>query len=155
MSTKPYSYFHMRDMGTPYPRADWAFAGYSAALCNERSGSNAEEFCDAFQRLKLGPVIGVRTWGGLVGSGGGYNLIDNGKLYIPNYGAWSPDRKWIVEGTGAQPDIVVEQDPAAVMAGKDPQLDRAIAFVKERIAKEPVPRLQPPPFPVKVPKAKG
>lgn len=148
MSGKPFTYFKPR-FGASSTRQDWAFSGHSVALCNESSGSNAEEFCDAFQRLKLGPVIGVRTWGGEVGSGGGYALIDGGRLHIPNYAAWTPDGKWIIKGTGVQPDMVVENDPAAVLAGRDPQLDRAIANLKERLKAQPVVRPTPPPFPNK------
>ncbi|MFN8547875.1 MAG: PDZ domain-containing protein [Candidatus Eisenbacteria bacterium] len=89
MSSKPYSYFKPRH-GKSWSRQDWSFPGYSAALVNDGSGSNAEEFCDAFQRLELGPVIGTRSWGGEVGSGGGYALVDGGALFIPNYAAWTP-----------------------------------------------------------------
>jgi tricorn protease len=148
MSAPPYTYFKPRH-GTSWTRQDWGFSGYSAALCNQNSGSNAEEFCDGFQRLKLGPVIGTRTWGGEVGSGGGYRLVDGGALYIPNYAAWAPDGKWIIEGTGVTPDVEVENDPAAVLAGRDPQLDRAIAYLKEQIRKCPVVHPLPPPFPNK------
>jgi len=148
MASKPYSYFKVRGFGS-WPRARFGTAGYGVALCNENSGSNAEEFSDGFQRLKIGPLIGMRTWGGLVGSGDGYGLLDGGKIYIPNYGAWAPDGKWIVEGTGAVPDIVVEQDPSAVLGGKDPQLDRAIAYLKEKLKSDPIKRPVPPPFPVK------
>ncbi len=148
MAHKPYAYFKPR-FGTSWTRADWSFAGYSAALCNEFSSSNAEEFSDAFQRLKLGPVIGARTWGGEVGSGNGYHLLDGGVLYVPNYGEWAPDGKWIIEGPGFIPDIAVAQDPAAVLAGADPQLDRAITILKEEIRKHPVVRPLPPPFPNK------
>ena len=163
MASKPFAYFKPR-YGSSWTRQDWGFAGYAVTLCNQNSGSNAEEFCDAFQRLKLGPVIGTRTWGGEVGSGGGYSLVDGGKLFIPNYGEWAPEStdgksgkdgkdgkgsRWLIEGTGAQPDEVVEQDPAAIMAGSDPQLDRAIAYLKEQIAKKPVPRPEPPAFPNK------
>jgi tricorn protease len=151
LGSKPYTYFKPR-YGTSWTRQDWAFPGYGVALCNEGSGSNAEEFCDGFQRLKLGPVIGVRTWGGEVGSGGGYRLIDGGALFIPNYAEWGPEGKWLIEGTGVTPDITVENDPAAEMDGRDPQLDRAIAYLKEQIAKSPVPRPEPPPFPVKAPR---
>lgn len=147
ISRKPYTWFKPR-YGASWTRQDSGFAGYSVALCNENSFSNGEEFPDAFQREKLGPVIGVRTWGGEVGSGGGYPLIDGGKLYIPNYAEWA-DGKWIIEGPGFQPDITVEQNPVAVLDGRDPQLDRAIEYLKEQIARKPVPRPTPPPFPVK------
>jgi tricorn protease len=148
MATKPYSYFKPR-YGASWTRLDWGFAGYSVALCNEYSISDGEEFSDAFQRLGLGPVIGSTTWGGEVGSGSGYPLADGGTIYIPNYGEWVPDGHWVIEGTGVKPDIMVEDDPAALMAGKDPQLDRAIQVLKEKIQAQPVPRPVPPPFPNK------
>jgi tricorn protease len=148
MGTKPYSWFKPR-YGASWTRQDWGFAGHAVTLCNEGSGSDAEEFSDAFQRLKLGPVIGVPTWGGEVGSGGGYRLLDGGSLYIPSYGEWVADGKWVIEGTGVTPDVVVPDDPAELMAGRDPQLDRALAYLKDKLAKEPVVRPVPPPFPVK------
>lgn len=148
MASKPYSWFKPR-YGASWTRRDWAFAGHSVALVNENTASDGEEFCDGFQRLKLGPVIGARSWGGEVGSGSGYPLLDGGAIYVPNYGEWVPGDGWVIEGRGAVPDIAVEDDPAAVMAGRDPQLDRAIQYLKEKIAAEPVPRPAPPPFPDK------
>jgi tricorn protease len=147
-SSAPYSWFKPR-YGASWTRQDWGFSGHSVALCNEWSISDAEEFADAFQRLKLGPVYGVRTWGGEVGSGDGYPLLDGGAVYIPNYGEWVPDGHWVIEGHGVTPDESVEEDPTALMAGRDPQLDRAIRYLKEKIANDPVPRPQPPPFPNK------
>ncbi len=147
MARKPITWFKPR-YGASWTRQSWGFAGHSVAVINENSGSNGEEFPDIFRREKLGPVIGVRTWGGEVGSGGGYRLIDGGRLNIPNYANWV-EGAWIIEGTGVEPDITVEQDPNAVLEGRDPQLDRAIAYLKEKIAAQPVPRPTPPPFPVK------
>jgi len=72
-------------------------------------------------------------------------------LEIPNYANWA-DGKWIIEGTDVSPDVTVEQDQTAVLEGRDPQLDRAIAYLKEQIAAKPVPRPSPPPFPVKIKK---
>jgi tricorn protease len=148
MSSSRYSYFKPRH-GASWSRQGWAFTGHSAALCNDASGSNAEEFSDAFQRLGVGPLIGTRTWGGEVGSGGGYRLVDGGSVYIPNYAAWVPEGEWIIEGVGVEPDMVVEDDPAALMEGRDPQLDAAIEYLKRKIAEEPVARPTPPPFPDK------
>jgi tricorn protease len=147
MARKPITWFKPR-YGISWTRQSWAFAGYSVALINENSSSCGEEFPDIFRREKLGPVIGVRTWGGEVGSGGGYKLIDGGRLNIPNYANWV-DSEWIIEGTGVEPDITVEQDPKAVLEGKDPQLDRAIAYLKEQIEAKPVHRPSLPPYPVK------
>ena len=148
IACKPYSYFKPR-YGASWTRQDWAFGGHAAALCNQFSGSDAEEFSDAFQRLKLGPVIGVPTWGGEVGSGDGYALLDGGAVYIPNYGEWVPEGKWVIEGSGVQPDLVVEDDPAAIAAGRDPQLDRAIEYLKAQLKTDPVAHPAPPPFPNK------
>ncbi|HKR65157.1 MAG TPA: PDZ domain-containing protein, partial [Thermoanaerobaculia bacterium] len=136
--------------GASWNRVQWATPGYRVAMCDDQSYSNAEEFCDAFQRMKLGPVVGSRTWGGEVGSGEGYPLIDGGLIFIPNYAAWSPTDGWIIEGRGVVPDIEVEQDPASLLAGRDPQLDRAIAYIKEQMAKKPVEHPKPPAYPRKV-----
>lgn len=139
--------------GESWTRTAWAFDGHAATLVNEYTSSNGEDWADLFQRMGLGPVIGVRTWGGLVGSGGGWFFVDGGKINPPNYGAWAPKEGWIVEGPGAKPDITVEQDPAAVLAGQDPQLERAIVVLRERLTQKPVPRPSPPPYPVKTPPA--
>ncbi|MDQ3283303.1 MAG: PDZ domain-containing protein [Acidobacteriota bacterium] len=144
IADRPHTWFKPR-YGASWTRATWATPGYRVAMCDDQSYSNAEEFCDAFQRMKLGPVVGSRSWGGEVGSGNGYPLIDGGLIFIPNYGAWSPKDGWIIEGRGVVPDIEVEQDPASLLAGRDPQLDRAIAHIKEQIAKKPVEHPVPPP----------
>jgi tricorn protease len=148
MVEKPFAWSKPR-YGASWTRWNTGTVGYEVTLCNEESGSDAEAFADGFQRLKLGPVVGMPTWGGEVGSGNGYRLLDGGVLNIPNYGMYSPDGKWVIEGTGAEPDIVVPEDPVAVMAGRDPQLDRAIAYLKAEIAKRPIYHPNPPPFPVK------
>lgn len=147
LTSRPTTYRKPR-YGNSWTRTPWVSPGHKVAVCNGFSSSNAEDFVDLFQRLDLGPVVGTRTWGGLVGSGGGWTFVDGGRIQPPNYGAWSPQEGWIVEGPGAVPDMLVEQDPAEVMAGRDPQLDAAIAILKERIAKDPVERPSPPPFPV-------
>jgi tricorn protease len=130
--------------GASWNRISWATPGYRVAMCDDQSYSNAEEFCDAFQRMKLGPIVGSRSWGGEVGSGEGYPLVDGGLIFIPNYAAWSPTDGWIIEGRGVVPDLEVEQDPTSLLAGKDPQLDRAIAHIKEQMAKKPVEHPKPP-----------
>jgi tricorn protease len=144
IADKPHTWFKPR-YGASWTRASWATPGYRVAMCDDQSYSNAEEFCDAFQRMKLGPVVGSRSWGGEVGSGNGYPLIDGGSIFIPNYGAWSPTDGWIIEGRGVVPDIEVTQDPASLLAGRDPQLDRAIAYIQEQTAKKPVVHPVPPP----------
>jgi tricorn protease len=152
IGARPHAYIKPR-YGASYPRADWSFMGHSAVLCNERTFSNAEEFCEGFKSLKVGKVIGTRTSGGGVGSGR-YVLADGGVVRIPNFGLWAARGKrgrWIVEGPGVKPDITVENSPAAVMAGGDPQLDRAIEYLKNQLKKDPVIRPKQPPYPGKGP----
>lgn len=134
--TKPLIWWQPRSGGT-WTREDWANVGYSAALANEYNFSDGELVIESWKMMNLGPVVGKPTGGGEVGSGGGYRLIDGGAIYVPNYAGFVQG-KWVIEGTGATPDVEVDQDPAAVMAGRDPQLDKAIALLKERIAKNPI-----------------
>ena len=154
ISAKPQLFWHPR-YGTPWAREDWAPLGYKAAICNEGNFSDGELFIETWKRLHVGPVIGTRTGGGEVGSGGGYPLIDHGSIFISNYGAYSPEGQWVIEGKGATPDITVEQNPEAVMAGRDPQLDKAIEVLEAMIKKNPPHRPAAPPFPNKVYKPKG
>lgn len=144
IAAKPIFWFATRTPGD-WTRENWAVPGYKVAICDEGNFSDGELFVETWKAMKLGPVVGKRTGGGEVGSGGGYALVDGGSIYIPNYGAFT-EGKWIIEGVGATPDIEVDQDPAAVMAGKDPQLDKAISLLKEQIAKAPVKRPARPPF---------
>ena len=144
IAARPVFYWATRTDGD-WTREGWANAGYKVAICNEGNFSDGELFIETWKAMKIGPVVGKRTGGGEVGSGGGYDMVDGGKIYIPNYGAFT-DGGWIIEGVGATPDVEVDQDPAAVMAGRDPQLDKAIALLKEAIAKNPVKRPVRPPF---------
>jgi len=153
VAAKPQAWFRPRDANT-WTRESWANIGYHVALCNEFAFSDGELVIETWKRMKLGPIVGKSTGGGEVGSGGGYSLIDGGLLYIPNYGAFA-DGKWIVEGSGATPDINVDQDPAAVMAGRDPQLDKAIEILKAEIAKHPITKPEHPPFPDRSGRGKG
>ncbi len=153
IAAKQEIFWHPR-YGAPWAREDWAPIGYRAAICNEGNFSDGELFVETWKRLKVGPVIGTRTGGGEVGSGGGYGLIDHGSIYVSNYGAYSPEGQWVVEGKGAMPDVVVVQDPEAVMAGRDPQLDKTIEMLEAMIKKNPPRQPAPPPFPNKVYKKK-
>jgi len=148
LSGKITGYFAHRSGGT-FWRERWAPMGQVVALTDEYAFSDAEEFCEMFKRLKIGPLVGHRTGGGEVGSGNGYPMMDGGDVYIPNYGAWVPG-EWVIEGRGAVPDYEVDQDPADVMAGKDPQLDKAIDVILENLKKHPFEVPEHPPFPVKL-----
>jgi tricorn protease len=111
---------------------DWqwptdAHHGPKCMLVNGLAGSGGDCFPWYFQQLHLGKVIGKRTWGGLVGISGNPALIDGGTVSVPTFGFYEKDGTWGVEGHGIDPDIVVEDDPALMQNGADPQLDAAIA----------------------------
>jgi tricorn protease len=102
-----------------------------------------------FRQNKLGPLVGKRTWGGLVGTLGFPVLMDGGLVTAPNLAIWTKDG-FVVENEGVPPDVEVEQWPAAVIAGKDPQLDKAIEIVLAELKKNPPEEMKRPPFPVRV-----
>ena len=146
IGSKPIFYFHPRGSKINWSREGLAPRGPIAALCDQDAFSDGELVIETWKKMGLGPVIGKRTGGGEVGSGGGYTLVDGGRLFIPNYGAFDPvTNKWIIEGSGATPDYEVDQDPTAVMAGKDPQLDKAIDLLKEKLKKNPRKKITTPP----------
>jgi tricorn protease len=100
-----------------------------------------------FRKFKLGPIVGQRTWGGLVGTLGFPVLMDGGTITAPNLAIWTPEDGWVVENEGVPPDIEVEQTPKDVIAGRDPQLERAIQVALEALKKEPPPRPARPAYP--------
>ena len=102
-----------------------------------------------FRKLKIGTLVGRRTWGGLVGTLGFPVLMDGGNVTAPNLAIWDPQGGWVVENEGVPPDIDVEQTPADVIAGRDPQLDRAIAEVMKQLEANPQPVPKRPEYPVK------
>ena len=115
-----------------YPPA--TFVGPMACLLNETSASDGDIFPYMFRRAGLGPLIGKRSWGGVVGIDDHGPLVDGGAVFVPESGTASAEGAWIIEGHGVDPDIVVENDPASVLAGRDPQLERAVAEVMKAIA---------------------
>ena len=119
-------------------------------LVNQYSASDGDLFPYQFKAYKIGPVIGVRTWGGVTGIRSSLPLMDGGYLYKPEFGHYSADgKKWIVEGHGVDPDIVVEDNPADYYRGKDAQLDKAIEVAQQLIKTYPQKILPHPPFPNK------
>jgi tricorn protease len=122
-------------------------------VADETAGSGGDLLPWMFQKLKLGPVVGTRTWGGLVGILGFPVLMDGGQVTAPDLAIWTEDGGWIVENEGVPPDVEVEQTPADVIAGRDPQLEKALEIVMSQLPKEPPPPAQHPPYPVRVRKA--
>ena len=133
-----------------YPDPGQAFLGPKVCLCDEFSASDGDIFPYRFKTLKLGKVIGKRTWGGVVGIRGTLPLLDGGSLNKPEFSIFSAEGKgWIIEGRGVEPDIVVDNDPAREYAGVDDQLNKAIEVILEEL-KTKGRELPPiPPYPIK------
>lgn len=123
--------------------------GPMAALISETSASDGDIFPHYFRFGGLGPLIGKRTWGGVVGISNTGPLVDGGSVSVPQSGTNGPDGAWIIEGEGVSPDIEVENDPASVLAGRDLQLERGVAEVMKRMAEKPMKLPARPADPVK------
>jgi tricorn protease len=124
--------------------------GPKVLLINEFSASDGDIVGYRFKKYKLGPVVGKRSWGGVVGIRGSLPLLDGGSLNRPEFSRYDVEGKaWIMEGHGVDPDVVVDNDPAREYAGIDDQLNKAIAIVKEELQKNPVKLPPPPPYPDK------
>jgi tricorn protease len=143
----PFNYVTQRH-GEDVPIPAGAIYGPKVMLINEYAGSGGDELPWLFRRFKVGPLVGTRTWGGLVGIGGYPQLMDGGAVTAPRVAIWSYEGKYEVENQGVAPDIEVEFDPAAWRAGHDPQLERAVAILMEELARSPVTTPARPPFPI-------
>lgn len=133
------------DMKTPSA----SIQGPRAMLIDETAGSGGDLLPWMFRKNQMGPLIGKRTWGGLVGVLGFPVLLDGGTITAPNLAFWTREGGWGVENEGVAPDIEVDQTPADVIAGRDPQLEKAIEVIKAELAKNPPVRPPRPAFPVK------
>jgi len=119
------------------------------SLANEWAGSDGDIVNATFQALGLGPVIGRRTWGGVIGIDGRYKLVDGTPVTQPRYAFWFRSVGWSLENHGVDPDQVVETPPQAWAAGQDPVLDAGVAYLLDELARrEPVPRPDPASAPV-------
>jgi tricorn protease len=124
--------------------------GPKVMLLNEFSASDGDIVAYRFRQYKLGPVIGKRSWGGVVGIRGSLPLLDGGFLNRPEFSRYDIEGKeWIMEGKGVEPDIVIDNDPAREFAGSDDQLEKAIDVIKQELARHPVVLPPPPPLPDK------
>jgi tricorn protease len=123
--------------------------GPKVMIIDETAGSGGDLLPWMFRKFGVGKIVGQRTWGGLVGILGFPVLMDGGTITAPNLAIWTPEDGWVVENEGVPPDIEVEQTPKDVIAGRDPQLERAIAVVMEELKKTPAPRPTRPSYPVK------
>jgi tricorn protease len=114
-----------------------AHRGPKVMLINGWSGSGGDAFPFYFREAQVGPLIGARTWGGLIGVSGAPSLVDGGALTVPTFRMYDVHGNWFAEGHGVEPDIKVEEDPAQLARGQDAQLERAIAEVQRMIRENP------------------
>lgn len=132
LNRTPLSYVATRD-GKPWQWPNFANFGPKVMLINGWSGSGGDAFPDYFRKKNLGPLIGTRTWGGLIGISGYPSLIDGGNITAPSFRIFNPDGTWFKEGHGVDPDIEVPEDLGAMAKGIDPQLERAITEIKNML----------------------
>jgi len=141
-----YNYWAVRD-GHDWQWPPLAHVGPTVMLINGWSGSGGDAFPLYFKQAGVGPLIGMRTWGGLIGISGVPDLVDGGGVTAPTFGIYSTDGRWIVEGHGVDPDIEVVDDPSLMQNGGDPQLERAIQEVMKRLEAGPPQRPARPSYP--------
>ena len=144
------AWFYWKDrVSTPYWNMQYAFRGHLVVLCDEHTASDGEAFTEGFRRLGLGKVIGTRTWGGEIWLSSSNRLSDGGIATAGEAGVYGPERTWLIEGHGVDPDIVVDNLPHATFKGEDAQLSAAIAHLLKTIEEDPREMPKPPPYPDK------
>jgi len=127
MSRELFGYFNSKaNDNRPWTTPIAGIWGPKVMLINERAGSGGDLLPYMFHAKQIGPLVGTRTWGGLVGTWDTPPFIDGGRMVAPRGGFFDVDGNWAVEGDGIAPDIEVIQDPKAVLAGKDPQLEKGV-----------------------------
>jgi tricorn protease len=136
LNRKPLAYWAVRD-GKDWQWPPAANFGPKAMLINGWSGSGGDAFPDFFRKRDLGPLIGTRTWGGLIGMTGSPSLIDGGIVTVPTFRMYDPDGTWFPEGHGVEPDIKVPENPTELSRGRDTQLLRAIEWVMQELEENP------------------
>jgi len=134
LNRKPLAYWAVRD-GQDWQWPPVAHFGPKVMLINGWSGSGGDAFPDYFRKAGLGPLIGTRTWGGLIGISGAPQLIDGGTVTVPTFRMYDPDGQWFKEGHGVDPDIEVKEDPTELAKDGDAQLEKAIEVILEEIQK--------------------
>jgi tricorn protease len=133
--------------GAIYRTPQAAILGPKVMIINEFAGSGGDAMPWYFREAQLGPLVGKRTWGGLVGIGGIPVLMDGGQVTSPSFGFFNPQGQWDVENHGVPPDYEVDMEPKPVSEGHDPQLEKAVSLALDELAKHPVPQPHKPEYP--------
>ncbi len=145
LDRKPLAFWAVRD-GVNWQWPPVGNFGPKVMLINGWSGSGGDAFPDFFRKAGLGPLIGQRTWGGLIGISGAPTLIDGGFLTVPTFRMYDPDGKWFKEGHGVDPDIKVVENPAELAKGNDQQLQAGIDEVMKLLKEHPPVHPKQPPY---------
>lgn len=135
--------------GKPSLNPEKGCFSHLALLINEDTGSCGEFYATAFKLKNLGKIFGMRTWGGAIGIEAHQDLIDGGTVTPPQFGLYSLDRKWLIEGRGVDPDVEIQNMPKEVLEGQDTQLETVVSYLLERIKEDPKEIPPPPPYPNK------
>ncbi|MFB0565980.1 MAG: PDZ domain-containing protein [Candidatus Aminicenantaceae bacterium] len=142
------SYWATRD-GKDFPTPMGSIFGPKVMIINEYAGSGGDALPLYFRRRNIGPIVGKKTWGGLIGIYDYPRLMDGGYVTAPRLAIWSPDGEWEVENVGVPPDAEVEMTPSEVIAGRDPQLEKAVELALKALEKKPLKKPKRPPYPDK------
>jgi tricorn protease len=145
LDRKPLAFWAVRD-GKNWQWPPVANFDPKVMLINGWSGSGGDAFPDFFRKAKLGPLVGARTWGGLIGISGAPRLIDGGSITVPTFRMYDPDGKWFKEGHGVDPDIEVPEDYTKLSKGVDNQLEIAIEEVMKLYKENPSVNPKQPPY---------
>jgi tricorn protease len=145
---KAWFYWQPR-VGIPQWNMQYAFRGHIVVLCDQETASDGEAFTEGFKRFNMGKAIGVRTWGGEIWLSGNNFEEDGGIATAAELGVYGPEGKWLIEGHGVDPDIVVDNLPGATFAGSDAQLQAGLDLLKQEIKDDPRPVPAAPPYPNK------
>ncbi len=140
-----WNFRHGVDMKTP----NASIQGPRVMIIDETAGSGGDMLPWMFRKFEMGPLVGKRTWGGLVGTMGYPELMDGGSITAPNLAIWTEEEGFIVENVGVPPDVEVEMWPKEVIAGKDPQLLKAIEIIMQELKKNPPKDPVRPPYPIR------
>jgi tricorn protease len=138
LERKQIGYFAMRD-GLPIRSPTAGIFGPKVMLINESAGSGGDALPYYFRHSGVGPLVGTRTWGGLVGTTGVPATIDGGGITAPSLAFFDLNHQWAIENDGVAPDIEVENDVASAVRGRDPQLERAVQEALRLLRQSPVP----------------
>jgi tricorn protease len=145
--SRPLLNYWVRRGVAPVTTPAYVNTGPKACLINGTAGSGGDAFPYYFRKLGLGPLIGTKTWGGLIGLTGNPSLVDGGNLSTPQFRFLDTEGHWGIENVGVPPDIEVVDRPDEIAKGHDPSLERAVAYLLDQLQKHPPVAVQVPPIP--------